>query len=317
MEKPKNKISLKEKWVNFFNLIWDPLVVFLVILTAIFIYFSNIPLNKNILSVLILIITLVSGLLGGVIANKWAEMTEFKVLVARGKSAIRSLKLILLNVAKIEKRTNEYIIKLDKDNKEYKLVVCNFEEVMQNCRILKEEIISSIENWTDIIPEVENLKTQVGFISEMVIKVDEKENEIKLLNEKIKIIKDEGGKEKEFLLSNLTEKERELSDLKSLLFAKEKEINTSVLSGLSSPAFLGSPVNPNLSGLGADDISWLTVKNPLDYPLYNSYKYFHAYVDLPKKCSNCGNEFTPSHLGDTICDNCKDLSKINFSPFPK
>lgn len=59
-------------------------------------------------------------MLGCIIANRWAQMNELKVLIARGRSAIRSLQLILLNIYKLENRTKEYIVCIDKENKEHK-----------------------------------------------------------------------------------------------------------------------------------------------------------------------------------------------------
>ena len=207
MEEYKNVQTLKEKWKIFINLILDPWVVVLIIMTFAFIHYSAQIEDKKTLAIIAVIISLVSGVLGGVIANRWAQMTELKVLVARGKSAIRSLKLILLNISNIEKRTKEYIVRIDKENKECKLIISNFEEVIEKCNILEEEIISSIENWTDIIPEVANLKTQIGLISEMKLRQAELEGDISSLNEKIETIKEEGSKEKEELQKSLSDKE--------------------------------------------------------------------------------------------------------------
>ena len=90
--------SLIKKWGKFLLVILDPWVITLAIATIYFIYYSNKPktVDKNILTILTLFISLFSAILGGVLANKWAEITEAKVLVTRGKSAIRSLKLILI-----------------------------------------------------------------------------------------------------------------------------------------------------------------------------------------------------------------------------
>ena len=168
-------------------------------------------------------------------------MTELKVLVARGKSAIRSLKLILLNISNIERRTKEYIACLDKENIEHKLITSNFEEMIEKCNILEEEIISSIENWTDIIPEVANLKTQIGLVSEMKLRQIDLENDISSLNKEIEIIKEGGSKQKEDLHKRLIDKENDLSDTRKKLRETESKINTTVLSGLtSSSVSLGS-----------------------------------------------------------------------------
>lgn len=277
MEESKNKQTLKEKWAIFFNVILDPWVIIVLISTVAFIYYSTQTEDKKLLAIITLIISLVSGLLGGIIANRWAQMTELKVLVARGKSAIRSLKLILLNISNIEKRTKEYIASIDKENKEHKLITSNFEEVIEKCNILEEEIISSIENWTDIIPEVANLKTQIGLVSEMKLRQNEIQGDISALNKKIETVTEEGSKQKDELQKRLSEKESDLSKTRQKLREAESKINTSVLSGLtSSPVTLGSG------------------------------SYLFGSTVPSKTCSRCGKLHLSTALSsDGLCNDCR------------
>lgn len=277
MEENKSKQNLKDKWANFFNIMFDPWVIIMLIATFAFIYYSSQTEDKKLLAIITLIISLVSGLLGGIVANRWAQMTELKVLVARGKSAIRSLKLILLNISNIEKRTKEYIARIDKENKEHKLITSNFEEVIEKCNILEEEIISSIENWTDIIPEVANLKTQIGLVSEMKFRQAELENDISSLNLQIETVKEEGSKEKNELKKLLSDKESDLNKTKRKLQETESKINTSVLSGLTSSFFtLGTSNN-----------------------LYGS-------SVLGNICRKCKKVYQPNTLlSDGLCDECR------------
>lgn len=278
MEESKNKQTLKDKWGSFFNVILDPWVIIMLIATVAFIYYSTQTEDKKLLAIITLIISLVSGLLGGIIANRWAQMTELKVLVARGKSAIRSLKLILLNISNIEKRTKEYIACIDKENKEHKLITSNFEEVIEKCNILEEEIISSIENWTDIIPEVANLKTQIGLVSEMKLRQAELEGDISALNKKIETVKEEGSKQKDELQKRLSDKESDLSKTRQKLREAESKINTSVLSGLtSSPVTLGTG------------------------------SYLYGSTVLGNTCSRCGKLHLSSGIfSDGLCDDCRN-----------
>jgi hypothetical protein len=230
----ESKNGLKDKWSNFFNVLLDPWVIIMLIATVVFIHYSIQTDDKKLLAILTVIISVFSGLLGGIVANRWAQLTELKVLVARGKSAIRSLKLILLNITNIERRTGLYINCIDDENKDYKLIKSNFEEIIEKCNILEEEIISSIENWTDIIPEVENLKTQIGLISEMKLHQIQLNEDISKLQKEIVDTKEEGSKNNEALQKQIIEKEKDLTNTKSKLREAERNINTSVLSGLTS-----------------------------------------------------------------------------------
>lgn len=230
MGNQNNEQSLKQKWKNFLNVLFDPWVLALLIMTiGLGIYFNRISSdptsNKDVLAIFTTIITVISGLLGGMISHKWAQMTEMKVLVARGRSAIRSLKLILLNISNIEKRTNFYIKTIDHDNKEHKLIINNYQEVIEKCNILGEEIISSIENWTDIIPEVENFKTQIGVITDLKINKSDLEADIVELKKHLASVKEKATMQKEELRQELSDKEAELLRTEQKLREKENEIN--------------------------------------------------------------------------------------------
>lgn len=237
MENNKDR-SLKEKWSNFFDIIFEPAVIILIVFVTFFIYYSNQTTDKTILAIVSIGISIFSSLLGGIIAHRWAEMTEQKVLVTRGSSAIRSLKLISYNINKIANRTKEYINSLDKENKEYKLIVSNYSEMIEKCNILAEEVISSIENWTDIIPEVNNVKSQLGIISDKINEQDSIAKELDILKTKLDESQNqlsEGSKENEELKTSITEKENELIKIRKELRVAENKYNTSILSGLRGP----------------------------------------------------------------------------------
>lgn len=309
--------SLGTKWGNFLKVIFDPWVLLLLIITVIFIYFSSesadpkgTPVDPKTSALLTLIITLIAGLLGGVIANRWAQETELKVLVARGKSAIRSLKLILLNISNIENRTKAYIVRLDPENKEYKLIISDFEEIIEKCNILEEEIISSIENWTDIIPEVANLKTQIGIISDLKLNEDKLEKEISTLTETIQSVQEKESKQTEELKSNLRVKEAELLKAKRDLVTAESKINTSVLSGLSVGV---TGPKESLFGInyGTSGLYTVSIPNTISSgPSGIGSNYIPSGVNGP---AGIGNTYIPGGInGHLQIYNCKNCGK-NFT----
>ena len=238
----KENNNLCNKWKDFLNVVLDPWVLILSFATILFICYSNSPstTDKNLISVLTLIISLFSAIIGGILANRWSQMTDEKVLVARGKSAIRSLKLILLNISKIEKRIKHYIMQIDKEKIDFLIITSNFEEIIEKCNVLEEEIISSIENWTDIIPEVENLKTQIGVITEMKIKESQLENEIENLKNNLSLTEELGETQKQELQANILEIQNLLSDTKNKLVNAETKLNSTVLSGITSQSYISN-----------------------------------------------------------------------------
>ena len=68
------------------------------------------------------------------------------MVVARGKSAVRGLKLI----ASLENRVEEFGSSNTEEIRDHPEVVFrNYEEIVGICNILEEEAVNSIENWTD------------------------------------------------------------------------------------------------------------------------------------------------------------------------
>tara|TARA_R110000744_G_scaffold311116_4_gene418715 strand:+ start:131 stop:994 length:864 start_codon:yes stop_codon:yes gene_type:complete len=284
MTEENKELGLKSKWNRFFNIVFDPWVICLLIINIVFVYYSSNTNNKDLIAILTLITTLISGLLGGIISSRWTQISELKVLVTRGNSAIRSLKLILLNVNNIEKRTNDYIKNLDHDNIEYKLISNNFQEVIEKCNILEEEIVSSIENWTDIIPEVANVKTQIGLISEMKNREGILSKDIDTLYKEIESVKEEGSEVVGKLQKELGVKSKQLENTHAKLKEAEYRINNTALSGIT--AYTGS-LGSNLT------------------------------INQKTNCSKCGKEYLSSgYFLDDVCYECKPLSKFNASGFP-
>lgn len=292
MENNKN-LSLIVKWSNFINIILDPWVLLLIILVFALNFIAVGSSDKNVIAFTTIIISLVSSLLGGIIAYSWAQMTELKVLVARGMSAIRSLKLILLNITTVERRTKEYIDCLDKENKEYEHIVSNYEEMIEKCNILEEEVISSIENWTDIIPEVDNVKTQIGLVSDMKVQLEKLYGDISELNDQML----QGSNEKDELKRIAASKEDELKKTLNELKAAETKINASVLSGLAgSQGPIGERVSPH---------ERIKIVEP------------NANIRLFNSCKKCGRLYTDFGNSDGYCERCQSPVRTIFDHIRK
>jgi hypothetical protein len=283
MNKSVRLQNLKEKWGIFLVLLFDPWVIIMLSATLFLLNYSNSIIDEKLRTILSLILSLVSGLLGGILSNRWAQMTELKVLVASGKSAIRSLKLILLHISKLEKRTKEYITRVVEGDIQQRIIVSNFEEVIQKCNILEEEIISSIENWEDVIPEVADLKSNIGVISAMKLKEIDLNVDIAKLKDEIESIRSEGSKRKQELEHLLSLKESELIVTQRKQKNAEVKISHTVLSGLTTSNITLGP-NSNL----------------LD-----------SYV-LGSKCSRCGKLNLASQiLYDNVCADCRSKGMLH------
>jgi len=289
------KISLKEKWYHFFNIILDPWIIILIVLTFFFILSSNFITQEPQKTIFSIILSLISGILGGVFAKKWSDIFEGKLIITRGISAIRSLKLLLLNISAIENRVFIYIKQLDKETINHEMIKTNFEEIIEKCNILEEEGLNAIENWTDIIPEA-NIKTQIGIISDLKKNGCELMLQIENLNKELKKNKELNEKEKKELTTEIRKKTEDLKKLNKQLNHKETDLFPFGLGGIT-----GSSRLSNLN-IGTNIINSDFATYGIEYQPVNSSGFFQS-----RKCKNCDGTFFVYDKNDIndLCNKCR------------
>ena len=186
-----------DRWCIFFKVVIDPWFIISAIFTVYFSITINTSKETNITTLLTVLISLFSGVAGSILAKNIISINGEDALRARGKVSIRSLKLILGNLYSFGKR-----LSTQNDNKQS---LYSIQDIYERITILEEEVLSSIENWTDIIPEAD-MKTQIGIITELQKKLEEKE------------------KEKNEIISELTNKTNKTIAEKEQLVAKLNDI---------------------------------------------------------------------------------------------
>ncbi|MDO8958071.1 MAG: hypothetical protein Q7V48_07535 [Deltaproteobacteria bacterium] len=226
---------LKERWASFLTIICDPLVLIFLVLTILLGIFLKSQQDPVVIAALTIIITLISGILGAILKGKWNEITEEKVIVTRGKTAVRSLKLLLSNILSLEKRVCEYLFRSQDEQSKMgqspEVIKTYLEEIIGRCRIQGEEAISSIENWTDIVPEAD-IRTQIGVISNLREEGDKLIGEVNTLKETLAEAKNQKIEETAKLKKEIDIKEEELRKIKYQLFAtSNRAFGTSGISG--------------------------------------------------------------------------------------
>ena len=237
--------SLGDKWRKFGNLIFAPWSLILLIGTILLGIGLARQTDPTVIAVLTVVVTLTAGLCGGVLAYRWNELNEEKVIVARGRSAIRGLKLLLVNLASLDKRVCEYLNRNNAEEQREKLTAeiirTYLEEVIGRCKVLEEEVLSSIENWTEVLPEAD-IKTQIGIITELNAQVSQLAQDIKKLEADKEQIEDQSQEEAVELRKEIKEKERQLEKTKREL--REKNIDFGGVSIASGAVGLGTtPIN--------------------------------------------------------------------------
>jgi rubrerythrin len=194
---------------------------------------TNVSILQAFLTVMI---SIFSGLIGAILASRWAAVGETSVLITRGKSAIRGLKLLLLNLSSAEKRAVEYLKKLG-NQPELEVVKFSYEETIGRLQSLQEETTNAIEEWQDIIPEA-NITTQIGVISQLKIELAEKSATVQDAKQALAEARQASAEDKKALQKRLEENQKELARISGELSKKLNEFTVSgfgTLSGLTVP----------------------------------------------------------------------------------
>jgi hypothetical protein len=107
-------------------------------------------------------------------AQVWAELSDEKMIDARGRTAIRGLITLLNRLANLERRVTQYLERQNTNNLDKEVVRTYFEEVVENYNSLQEDVLSSIEDWADLIPEAD-IRSEIGVITELKSRVIQRE----------------------------------------------------------------------------------------------------------------------------------------------
>lgn len=270
----KKQIKLYERWITFVKMVFDPWVVLLTIFLALLLDFSVGSESGTLKLIFTILVALVSGLLGAILIKKWVDLTDEKLMIVRGKLAIRSLKLLFFNLLQTEKRTKKYIERLNEKELNYNLINCNFEEIIERCKLLEEECVNSIENWSDLIEEA-NVKTKLIFINNLKSELERLENILITLKKFFAEDPDMNEERRDEVKEQMAQTEFEIREIKAKLLEKENEINSSILSGMTG------------SCISSDSV----------YAIY-------------KSCPSCGRFYS----GSNICPFCSEpFTKIQIN----
>jgi rubrerythrin len=296
----KLRQKLSSEWSVFIGVICNPWVLILIALIIALIICSvklNIPGGPvtsappvssaasravYLQAFLAVMISIFSGLVGAILASRWTEAGETSVLVTRGKSAIRGLKLLLSNLTSAEGRAAKYL-ETSGNEPDDELVKLSYEEIIERYHSLQEETINAIEEWQDIIPEA-NITTQIGVITQLQADLVEKSSAVQEAKKELSEAQQASVEEKQALQKRLQKNEQELAAVRVELSKKENELSQSgfgSLSGVTIPAKSG----------------------------YSGYSGPHV-----RQCSSCKKYY----FGDGACPSCGDtppsLQSISGGP---
>lgn len=220
-----NKTDLYKKWSVFLTLICDPFfLTFLAAIVILIIVEGRQTQASNATKFLLtFFMSISSAVLGGYITKLWLEINEKGALYARGSSAVRGLKLLLNTVLKMDTRNQNYIIKNQYEKFTEREINIIFEEISEKLRILIEESVSSIENWTDYVPEAK-IKTIIGKISDLNTELLNEKKEVNALRSQLEEVQENSDEEHENLQEEIDKKNNEIYKLEDQILQQSNNL---------------------------------------------------------------------------------------------
>lgn len=192
---------LREKWVNFFRIIFTPGSVIPLVLATLVLYFAfyqTTGILSRFLSVFSAILTAIAGIF---IKTDWDKMQGNTILEKKGRSTIRNLDSISCQINQIRNWIKNFISK--KDSKK------GLEEINRHLLTIDLNIKSGLEDWVDVVPELQKSKEVIKLYEDAI------NNKIEaILKNKAELSKTEDKELKGRLENKIKELEKEFKELK-------------------------------------------------------------------------------------------------------
>ncbi len=212
MASNKNDSLLRREWKTFLSILFKPLVICPILITAILLYFANADAaTDKRFSILLNILASISlGLAGGVLNDAYKELTGDNILIKKGLSAVRNLSLCRLKINNISRRAKE----------------ASNEEMTNLLAMLEKDIANATQEWNDIIPGV----TEDIEVSYILLK--EKEEELASAKSNLDRINSEKISDLERKGKLIDEQNKKIDDLQQQI--RKLKIKTSSPIAISS-----------------------------------------------------------------------------------
>lgn len=165
-EPPKEAGPIRAQWRKFRELVCEPWTCLLLIASiGLFAVGQQKGLSGGVSALLQVLLAVVTGVLGARVTNLVSEASGEGIIVARGKVAVRGLKLMLVQTAAFERRLRRFVAAKDHIDSHPEVTKRNYEEAIEFCRRIQEEAASAMETWGDVVPSAD-LSSLIGRITE-------------------------------------------------------------------------------------------------------------------------------------------------------
>jgi len=301
------KQRLAPEWNNFLATIGGPWVVCLLV---VFMVLGILAVWQPQLTLLLSgVLSILSAFIGALMWDRWSKITEQKLLVTRGKSAIRALTGLLSNIGSARKRIAEYL-ELAKgcegDTNPPEILTWLQEEILR-LNNLRQETITSIENWTDIIPQA-NIRQELDKLSAEVRKIEGIEEAETVIEKKIEDLQRQIEEERQDAKQEKAALSREATAAGEEKSKLEKQLKVVKVQLIKAKEELKERIDRNPL------LSEITVTEPL-FRTFNFKNLAESFVLQPSsRCSVCNKLVDPGLGAVDGIGRCSDCAANDLFP---
>jgi hypothetical protein len=265
--------NLKKQWQRLLLVLFDPWVLILVSLTfglMVFAIGQREILAEPANSVLLLFTALSSVILGSRFTDRWKRPVEQALLIKKGETAIRNLKLLFSNLTNLENATKKHLSELNgsKENAAGRYYEDMFDLSLM---MVKEELIHSIEDWMDIIPDA-HLKLHIESLYDLKNALQTSEQRLHGLRKKLLNTKSKAHGE---LTEEMQAEERRHALIREKILQVKQKLDQSTLCGISGAVLHSNLDRPEAGRAISESVS----------PLLENLEKMQM-VDLPDKANS-------------------------------
>ncbi len=152
-------------WKKFLQLVTEPWTAILLLASTALFVIGQRKLDPSVTALIQILLAVASGVLGARVTNLLESASGKSIIEARGKVAVRGLKLMLVQTAAFQGRIQRFIDNRQQIESNPDLTVRNYEEAIEFCRRIQEEAASAMETWADVVPTAD-LSSIIGRITE-------------------------------------------------------------------------------------------------------------------------------------------------------
>lgn len=152
-------------WKRFWALVTEPWTAILLVASVALFVIGQQKLQPSVTALVQILLAVASGVLGARVTNQLESASGKSILEARGKVAVRGLKLMLVQTTAFQVRIQRFLTNREHIENHPEVTERNYEEAIEFCRRIQEQAASAMETWGDVVPAAD-LSSLIGRITE-------------------------------------------------------------------------------------------------------------------------------------------------------